>query len=89
VYPRAGRSLLEGTFEWAALVGHRGVGRAPCALKQDAVSFGFFAGFKRDFPICLRGPPGLSPTHGTEAGRRKKIGGSHRGKMVISPVCFD
>jgi hypothetical protein len=44
VYPRAGRSLLEGTFEWAALVGrggHRGVGRAPCALKQDALSFGF------------------------------------------------
>jgi hypothetical protein len=34
VYPRARRSLLEGTFEWAALVGrggHRGVGRAPCA----------------------------------------------------------
>jgi hypothetical protein len=31
--PRARRSLLEGTFEWAALVGrggHRGVGRASC-----------------------------------------------------------
>jgi hypothetical protein len=44
VYPRARRSLLEGTFEWAALVGrggHRGVGRAPCALKKDALSFGF------------------------------------------------
>jgi hypothetical protein len=34
VYPRARRSLLEGTFEWAALVGrggHRGVGHALCA----------------------------------------------------------
>jgi hypothetical protein len=44
VYPRGRRSLLEGTFEWAALVGrggHRGVGHAPCALKQDALSFGF------------------------------------------------
>jgi hypothetical protein len=33
VHPRARRSLLEGTFEWAALVGrggHRSVGRAPC-----------------------------------------------------------
>jgi hypothetical protein len=33
VYPRARRSLLEGAFEWAALVGrggHRGVGRALC-----------------------------------------------------------
>jgi hypothetical protein len=31
VHPRARRSLLEGTFEWAALVGrggHRSVGRA-------------------------------------------------------------
>jgi hypothetical protein len=45
VYPRARRSLLEGTFEWAALVGrggHHGVGRAPCVrFKQDAFSFGF------------------------------------------------
>jgi hypothetical protein len=44
VYPRAGRSLLEGTFKWAASVGrggHRGVGRAPCAFKKDALSFGF------------------------------------------------
>jgi hypothetical protein len=33
VYHRAGRSLLEGTSEWAALVdrgGHRNVGRALC-----------------------------------------------------------
>jgi hypothetical protein len=33
VWPRARRSLLEGIFEWAALVGHRGhrgVGHAPC-----------------------------------------------------------
>jgi hypothetical protein len=44
VYPRARRSLLEGTFKWAASVGregHRGVGRAPCALKKNALSFGF------------------------------------------------
>jgi hypothetical protein len=73
VYPRARRSLLEGTFEWAALVGrggHRGVGRAPCALKQDALSFGFlqvlsgishlFKGTPRAVPdtlhlvLCLR-----------------------------------
>jgi hypothetical protein len=42
--PRARRSLLEGTFKWAASVGregHRGVGRAPCALKKNALSFGF------------------------------------------------
>jgi hypothetical protein len=34
VYPRAGRGLLEGTFEWATSVGrggYRGVGRALCA----------------------------------------------------------
>jgi hypothetical protein len=33
VWPRARRSLLEGIFEWAALVGRRGhcgVGHAPC-----------------------------------------------------------
>jgi hypothetical protein len=64
--PRARRSLLEGTFEWAALVGRggrRSVGRAPCVrFKQDVFSFGFFAGFKRDFPSCFRGPSGLSPT---------------------------
>jgi hypothetical protein len=45
VYPRARRSLLEGTFEWAALVGrggHHGVGRASCVrFKQDVFSFGF------------------------------------------------
>jgi hypothetical protein len=44
VYPRAGRGLLKGTFEWAASVGrggHRGVGRALCVLKKDALSFGF------------------------------------------------
>jgi hypothetical protein len=34
--PRAGRSPLEGAFDWAALVGpggHRGVGRASCVFK--------------------------------------------------------
>jgi rubredoxin len=36
-----------------------------CALKQDAFSFGFLSGFKWGFPICLRGPSGLSPTIGT------------------------
>jgi hypothetical protein len=44
VYPRAGRSLLEGTFKWAASVGrggYRGVGRAPCVFKKYALSFGF------------------------------------------------
>jgi hypothetical protein len=45
VCPRARRSLLEGIFEWAALVGrggHRGVGRALCVrFKQDASGFGF------------------------------------------------
>jgi hypothetical protein len=46
VYPRARRSLLEGTFEWAALVGrgdhcnvgrgdHRSVGRAPCVRLRE------------------------------------------------------
>jgi hypothetical protein len=66
VHPRARRSLLEGTFDWAASVGrggHRSVGLVPCArFKRDAVSFGFFAGFKWDFPSCFRGPSGLSPT---------------------------
>jgi hypothetical protein len=44
VCPRARRSLLEGIFEWAALVGrggYRGMGRALCVLKQDAFVFGF------------------------------------------------
>jgi hypothetical protein len=53
-------------------VGRHGGPRGPprrgpcpvCALKQDAFGFVFFAGFKRDFPICLRGPSGLSPTVG-------------------------
>jgi hypothetical protein len=61
VHPRARRSLLEGTFEWAALVGrggHRSVGRAPCVRLSEMR----FAGFKRDFPSCFRGPSGLSPT---------------------------
>jgi hypothetical protein len=38
VYPRARRSLLEGTFEWAALVGrgdHRSVGRTPCVRLSE------------------------------------------------------
>jgi hypothetical protein len=44
--PRARRSLLEGTFEWAALVGrgdhysvgrgdHRSLGRAPCVRLSE------------------------------------------------------
>jgi hypothetical protein len=36
--PRARRSLLEGTFEWVALVGrggHRSVGRAPCVCLSE------------------------------------------------------
>jgi hypothetical protein len=38
------RELLSGPPRWAASVGrrgHRGVGRAPCVLKNDALSFGF------------------------------------------------
>jgi hypothetical protein len=38
VYPRARRSLLEETFEWAALVGrggHRSVGHAPCVRLSE------------------------------------------------------
>jgi hypothetical protein len=84
VYPRARRTPLEGgaTFEWAALVGrggHRGVGRALCAFKQGALGFGFFVGFKRGLPICLRcrgqpwgplkqlGKPHLKPAKKTKA----------------------
>jgi hypothetical protein len=36
--PRAGRSPLEGAFDWAALVGrggHRGVGRASCVCLSE------------------------------------------------------
>jgi hypothetical protein len=62
VCSRARRSLLEGIFEWAALVGrqgHCGVGHALCALSEARLAF---AGFKWGFPSCLRGPLGLSPT---------------------------
>jgi hypothetical protein len=55
------RGPLSGLPWWAAGPPQRG----PCpvgVLKQDAFSFGFFAGFKRDFPSCFRGPSGLSPT---------------------------
>jgi hypothetical protein len=86
VYPRARRSLLEGTFKWAALVGrggHRGVGRAPCALKKDALIFGFFTGFKRGFPICLRGPPGLSPTVAPEHLRVRRPGSRRCWSLLI------
>jgi hypothetical protein len=65
VCPRARRSLLEGIFEWAALVGrqgHRGVGHAPCVQARRVWPW-LFAGLKWGFPSCLRGPPGLSPTN--------------------------
>jgi hypothetical protein len=45
VFPRARRSLLEGIFEWAALVGpggYRGVGRALCVrLRKMRLSLVF------------------------------------------------
>jgi hypothetical protein len=66
VNPRARRNLLEGAFEWATPVGcgdHRSVGHAPCVrLGERCFTLFFFAGFKKDFPCCFRGPSGLSPT---------------------------
>jgi hypothetical protein len=44
-----------------------------CAFKQDAFSFGFLAGFERDFPSCFRGPSGLSPTKIAADGEIKKL----------------
>jgi hypothetical protein len=48
VCPRAGRSLLEGIFEWAALVGrggYRGVGRALCVCLSKMHLALVFCGF--------------------------------------------
>jgi hypothetical protein len=45
VHPRARRDLLEGIFEWAALVGrrgHHGMGHAPCAcLSKTCLALAF------------------------------------------------
>jgi hypothetical protein len=61
-----------------------------CAVKQDAFSFDFLAGFKRDFRSCFRGPSGLSPTDssgrslygrpGTQDGPEMTLGSSDSGE---------
>jgi hypothetical protein len=75
---RVRRSLLEGTFEWAALVGPRGLpqrGPCPvCALKQDVFSFGFLQVLSRISPVVFRGPSGLSPTVAPEHLRVRRPG---------------
>jgi hypothetical protein len=60
VRPRVRRSLLEGTFEWAALVGRRrSVGRAPCVrFEQDVFNFGFLQVLSRISPVVLGDPQG-------------------------------
>jgi hypothetical protein len=63
VCPRARRSLLEGIFEWAALVGrqgHRGVGHALLCLSEARLAC--LRVLSGDSSVCLRGPLGLSPT---------------------------
>jgi hypothetical protein len=66
VRPRARRSLLEGTFEWAALVGRggrRSVGRAPCVrFEQDVFSFDFLQVLSGISPVVLGDPLGC-PRH--------------------------
>jgi hypothetical protein len=86
VYPRAGRSMLEETFEWAALVGrrsHRGVGRAPCARLSKMRLALVFLGFKRDSLICLRGPSGLSPIVAPEHLRVRRPGSRRCWSLLI------
>jgi hypothetical protein len=68
MYPRARRSPLEWTFEWAALVGcggHRSVGRAPCVrlseMRLALVFCRFQAGFPQLFQGTLRAVPDSSP----------------------------
>jgi hypothetical protein len=60
VSPRARRSPLEGGVGWATPLGRggrHGVGRAlGVCLSEKCFVLVFFAGFKRDSPVCFRDP---------------------------------
>jgi hypothetical protein len=72
--PRARRSLLEGIFEWAALVGRQATvaWAMPFVLKRGA--FGLLRVLSGDSPVCLRGPLGLSPIVAPEHLRVRRQG---------------
>jgi hypothetical protein len=60
VCPRAKRSLLEGTFEWVALVGrggHRGVGHATCACLSKMRLALVFLQVLNGIPSFVKGDP--------------------------------
>jgi hypothetical protein len=69
VYPRARRSLLEGTFEWAALVGcggHHSVGRAPCVCLSEMRLAWVFLQVLSGIPLVVLGDPQGCPRQGAK-----------------------
>jgi hypothetical protein len=75
------RGLLSGPPWWAA--GATAAWAVPRVRLSKMRLALVFAGFKQDFPICLRGPPWLSPTVAPEHLRVRRPGSRRSWSLLI------